>query len=81
MTASPASPSPSDPLATDLKRLEEIVRTLERDDVDLDRALALFEEGVRHLKSAKARLNEAEARVARVVEDAAGVLSLTELDD
>jgi exodeoxyribonuclease VII small subunit len=54
---------------------------LERDDVDLDRALALFEEGVRHLKSAKARLNEAEARVARVVEDAAGVLSLTELDD
>ncbi len=70
-----------DPLAGDLKRLEDIVRTLERDDIDLDRALALFEEGVRHLKSAKERLNEAEARVARVVEDAAGVLSLTELDD
>ena len=70
-----------DPLTTDLKRLEEIVRTLERDDVDLDRALALFEEGVRHLKSAKERLNEAEARVARVVEDASGVLSLTDLDD
>lgn len=71
----------SDPLAADLKRLEDIVRALERDDLDLDRALALFEEGVRHLKSAKERLNEAEARVARVVEDAAGVLSLTELDD
>ena len=70
-----------DPLTADLKRLEEIVRMLERDDVDLDRALGLFEEGVRHLKSARERLNEAEARVARVVEDAAGVLSLTDLDD
>lgn len=73
--------TPSDPLTAELKRLEEIVRTLERDDVDLDRALALFEEGVRYLKSAKERLNEAEARVARVLEDASGVLSLTDLDD
>lgn len=70
-----------DPLTTDLKRLEEIVRALEKDDVDLDRALGLFEEGVKHLKSAKERLNEAEAKVARVLEDASGVLSLTDLDD
>lgn len=70
-----------DPLTTDLKRLEEIVRMLERDDVDLDKALVLFEEGVTHLKRAKERLNEAEAKVARVLEDALGVLSLTDLDD
>lgn len=70
-----------DPLTTDLRRLEEIVRLLERDDVDLDKALALFEDGVKHLKSAKERLNEAEAKVARVLEDASGVLSLTDLDD
>ena len=69
-----------DPLSTDLKRLEEIVRLLERDDVDLDQALGLFEEGVRHLKSAKERLTEAEGRVERVLEDASGVLRLTELD-
>lgn len=70
-----------DPLTSDLKRLEDIVRMLERDDLDLDRALALFEEGVGRLRAAKERLTEAEARVARVVEDAAGVLSLTDLDD
>lgn len=70
-----------DPLTTDLKRLEEIVRMLERDDLDLDQALALFEEGVGRLRGAKDRLNEAEARVARVLEDASGVLSLTDLDD
>ena len=69
-----------DPLSADLKRLEEIVRLLERDDVDLDQALTLFEEGVRHLKSAKERLTEAEGRVERVLEDASGVLRLTELD-
>ncbi len=73
--------SSPDPLTADLRRLEEIVRLLEREDVDLDRALALFEEGVRHLKSAKERLNEAEARVARVLEDASGEVSLTDLDD
>lgn len=70
-----------DHLSGDLRRLEEIVRMLDRDDLDLDRALELFEEGVGRLKAAKERLSEAEARVERVVEDAAGVLRLTQLDD
>ncbi len=69
-----------DPLTTDLKRLEEIVQALEGDEIDLDRALALFEEGVRYLKTAKDRLSEAEARVERVLEDADGVLKLTSFD-
>jgi exodeoxyribonuclease VII small subunit len=68
-------------LAGDLARLEEIVRALEGDELDLDRALALFEEGVGHLKSARERLAEAEARVRRVLADARGVLELTDLDD
>jgi exodeoxyribonuclease VII small subunit len=72
-------PRPADSLAADLARLEQIVYELEG-DVDLDRALALFEEGVRHLKQAKSRLNEAEARVQRVLEDASGALSLSDLD-
>lgn len=70
----------SDPLSADLERLEAIVRALEGDDLDLDEALALFEEGVGRLKTAKERLGEAEARVERVLEDAAGVLKLTRLD-
>ena len=69
-----------DTLALDLKRLEDIVRALEADDLDLDRALALFEEGVRVLQSARGRLGEAEARVQRVLEDAAGTLRLADLD-
>lgn len=69
-----------DPLSADLRRLEEIVRALEGDDVDLDQALTLFEEGVGRLRTAQERLTEAEARVERVLEDAAGVLKLTQLD-
>ena len=70
----------SDSLSEDLRRLEEIVSGLEADDVELDRALALFEEGVRVLQRARTRLAEADARVQRVLEDAKGTLSLGELD-
>lgn len=50
-----------------LRRLEEIVRVLEEDDVPLDNALALFEEGVTRLREATAELSRAEeaARVLR----------------
>lgn len=66
-------------LADDLKRLEEIVRKLEREDGDLDQALALFEEGVKRLRGARERLTEAEARVQKVLEDAGGELRTEEL--
>jgi exodeoxyribonuclease VII small subunit len=38
-------------IAKDLNRLEEIVRKLEAEDVELDAALALFEEGVARLRA------------------------------
>ncbi|HEY4101630.1 MAG TPA: exodeoxyribonuclease VII small subunit [Gemmatimonadales bacterium] len=59
-------------LSDDLKRLEEIVRRLEDDTLDLDAALALFEEGVGRLKAAESRLTDAEIRVRQVVEDSSG---------
>jgi len=68
----PEAPRPS--LADDLKRLEEIVRKLERDDGDLDQSLALFEEGVQRLRGARERLTEAEARVRKVLEESGGTL-------
>ena len=46
-----------------LRRLEEIVGQLEADDLDLDKALALFEEGIGHVKEAEATLAAAELRV------------------
>ena len=67
-------------LSADLRRLEEIVRALEADDTDLDKALALFEEGVARLRAARDRLGEAEARVQKVVEDASGQLTVTDFE-
>ena len=69
-----------DTLSADLRRLEEIVRHLESEDTDLDKALALFEEGVARLRAARDRLSEAEARVQKVLEDAAGQLSVTDFE-
>ncbi|MBA3659305.1 MAG: exodeoxyribonuclease VII small subunit [Gemmatimonadales bacterium] len=68
-------------IADELARLEDIVRRLEADDVDLDAALALFEEGVTRLRAARERLAAAELKVQAVLEDAGGELRLTELDD
>lgn len=67
-------------LADELARLEEIVRRLESDDLDLDAALALFEQGVACLRSARDRLSAAEVRVRTVLEEANGTLRLGELD-
>ena len=50
-------------LGRELEQLEEIVRRLEAEDVDLDEALALFEEGVRRLRAARDRLAQAELKV------------------
>jgi len=69
-----------DSLSSDLRRLEEIVRGLESEDTDLDRALQLFEEGVARLRAARERLTEAEARVQKVLEDAAGQLRITDFE-
>jgi exodeoxyribonuclease VII small subunit len=67
-------------IAEDLNRLEEIVRRLEAEDVELDAALALFEEGVARLRAARERLAVAEVKVQTVMEEAGGDLRLTDLD-
>ena len=50
-----------------LKRLEEIVRSLESVDLDMDAALELFEEGVEHVRGAEATLRVAELKVAELL--------------
>lgn len=64
-----------------LSRLEEIVRVLERNDLDLEQALRLFEEGIGHLRSAGAALKTVDARVQQLVEAADGSFSVVELGD
>ena len=46
-----------------LARLEKIVSEMEQSEPDLDRALALFEEGVGLVKSCSQKLNETKAKI------------------
>jgi exodeoxyribonuclease VII small subunit len=55
-------------LETRLKRLEQIVSSLEVDDLELERALALFEEGVAHVRAAEKILAEAELKVEELLQ-------------
>jgi exodeoxyribonuclease VII small subunit len=52
-----------------LERLEAIVAALEADDLELDRALALFEEGITHVRRAEAILATTELRVEELLGD------------
>ena len=76
MSAERRAPS----LEEDLNRLDAIVRSLETEDVDLDRALALFEEGVERLRTARERLSEAGLRLRQLREAADGGLKVDDLD-
>jgi exodeoxyribonuclease VII small subunit len=62
-----------------LVRLEAIVSELESSQLELGRALALFQEGVECMRFAAGELAEAEAKVHRLVERADGSFELTDL--
>ena len=62
-----------------MTRLDAIVRELDSDALDLDRALRLFEEGVEKLRAASAALSRAEAQVKLLVEQSDGTFELPEL--
>ena len=59
-----------------LARLEALIDALSEDDVELGRALALFEEGVALLRAAAAELARADAQVKLLVEQADGTFTL-----
>lgn len=61
-----------------LRRLEEIVGQMEAEDLELDKALALFEEGIGHVKEAEAALAAAELRVEELLAEGEGTRPLEE---
>ena len=63
---------------TSIERLEEIVERLDGDELTLDDALRLFEQGVEQLRTATAELARAEAQVRQLVEQANGELGLAD---
>jgi exodeoxyribonuclease VII small subunit len=67
--ARPASPAPTPELSFEgaLEKLEAIVAELESGDLELERALAAFEEGVALSRRCTGQLEEAERRIERLV--------------
>jgi exodeoxyribonuclease VII small subunit len=59
---------PQPTLEERLDRLEQIVHALERDDLELESAMKLFEEGIGHLRHAQELLSNAELRIERLLE-------------
>lgn len=51
-----------------LQRLSEVLKELETDDVPLEKAIALYEEGMKLSKMCSARLEEAELRIEQVAQ-------------
>ena len=49
-----------------LKRLEEIVRTLEKGEAPLDQSIELYQEGDRLRRHCEARLKDAQVRIEQI---------------
>ena len=64
----------------DLKKLEEIVRALEREDLPLETLLDKFENGVVLLKKCQQTLKDARLRVEQYVEERDGEWILKEVE-
>jgi exodeoxyribonuclease VII small subunit len=58
-----APPAPTEPFEKVMDRLAQVVTELEKGELPLERALVLFEEGVRLSREGTERLDRAEARV------------------
>ena len=63
-----------------VKRLEEIVEQLDDQTLALDRAMALFEEGIKVSRTCAKHLGAALATVEKLVEQTPGVFSLEAFD-
>jgi exodeoxyribonuclease VII small subunit len=60
-------PAEAPPFEAAIKRLTEIVQTLERGDLPLEESLRLFEEGVKLSRVSQGRLDTAEKRVEQLL--------------
>lgn len=60
-----------------LKRLEEVLASLERSDCPLEEALALYQEGMALLRHCRYKLADAEGKVAILLKEAEEFISFT----
>ena len=73
--ASSASDSENLPFEASLKKLEKIVDRLEAGEIELEEALAAFEEGVRLARRCSEQLERAERRVEILVQEGREVVA------
>lgn len=64
-----------------IKRLEEIVAQLESGDLQLDKSLELFEEGIKLSRFCNQKLDEAERKVEILLKDAEGALKAAPFEE
>jgi exodeoxyribonuclease VII small subunit len=64
-----------------MKRLDAILAKLENDGIELDDALALFEEGVSHIREAERMLSDAELRIERLIAGPRGSFEIEPVAD
>jgi exodeoxyribonuclease VII small subunit len=72
--------TPKGSFETSMKRLEDIVETLERGQAPLEKALELYEEGLRLAKSCSETLRGAELRLKKISRTAGKQFELTNLE-
>ena len=66
---------------TAMKRLEEIVRTMERGELPLEESLKLFEEGTALVRSCAKQLDEAEMKIVKLMKGPDGEPVEQEFED
>lgn len=64
-----------------LKKLKKIVEELEKEDVPLDDALKLFEDGIKLSDICKSQLEEADKKVQVLLKDKKGNIKIEDLDE
>ena len=62
------SPKEPQPFETKMKRLEELVKHMEKGDLSLEESIASFEEGIQLVKECTAVLGEAEKKIQKLTE-------------
>ena len=58
-----------------IQRLEKIVDDLEKGELDIDKSLEIFEEGIKMSRVCSKKLNEAEAKIEKLTQNQKGELA------
>jgi len=69
---------PLEDFETALAELERIVAALDSDELGLDEAIALFEEGIGHVRAANQLLERTQGKVEELISESTGELSAVE---